>query len=98
MPHMEPQGFDPLLQRPREGLRSRAGRLKGMALEVRVSRARCIATQSCIHAAPGVFELDEYRISTVVDPEGDPLEAVVEAAESCPTGAIAVFRDGEQLA
>jgi ferredoxin len=70
----------------------------GVAVEVQVSRARCIATQSCIHAAPGVFELDEQRLSTVIDPDAEPLEAVVEAAENCPTGAISVFRDGVQLA
>ncbi len=74
------------------------GYARAMALEVRVNRARCIATQSCMHAAQGVFELDEQRIATVRDPEAEPLDAVVEAAESCPTGAISVFRDGVQLA
>ena len=69
-----------------------------MGLEVRVDRSRCIATKSCTYAAPRTFELDDQLISTVVDPEGDPLEAVLEAAEECPTGAISVFRDGQQLA
>lgn len=69
-----------------------------MALEVRVDRARCIATKSCVHGAPGVFQLDDVRISTVVDPHGEPLETVVEAAENCPTGAISVFQDGRRLA
>ena len=68
-----------------------------MAVEVRVDRTRCIATQSCIHTAPGVFELDDVRIATVIDPEAEPLEVVLEAAENCPTGAIAVLRDGEAL-
>ncbi len=69
-----------------------------MGLEVRVDRSRCIATKSCIYAAPGVFQLDEMRISTVIDPHGDPLDAVIEAAENCPTSAISVFQDGRQLA
>ena len=69
-----------------------------MALDVRVDRSRCIATKSCIYAAPGVFELDEVRISTVRDPQADPLDAVIEAAESCPTSAISVFQDGRRLA
>ena len=68
-----------------------------MALDVRVDRARCIATKSCIHAAPGVFELDDVRISTVRDPNAEPLEAIVEAAENCPTSAISVFQDGRRL-
>ncbi len=63
-----------------------------------MDRSRCIATKSCIYAAPGVFQLDDMRISTVIDPQGDPLDAVIEAAENCPTSAISVFRDGRQLA
>ena len=67
-------------------------------MDVRVNRARCIATKSCIHAAPGTFELDDQRISTVIDPGAEPVEALIDAAESCPTNAISVFRDGRQLA
>ena len=69
-----------------------------MAVDVRVDRARCIAAQSCVNAAPRTFELDELRISTVIDPEAERLDALIEAAEYCPTGAISVFRDGEKLA
>lgn len=69
-----------------------------MGLEVRVDRTRCIASQSCVHAAPATFELDEQRIATVLDPEAEPRDAVLEAAETCPTGAISVFEDGQQLA
>ncbi|MDQ3978973.1 MAG: ferredoxin [Actinomycetota bacterium] len=68
-----------------------------MAIEVRVDRTRCIGSKSCTYAAPGTFELDDQLISTVINPEADPLESVLEAAEVCPTGAISVFRDGEQL-
>lgn len=67
-------------------------------LEVRVSRARCIATKSCIHAAPRVFALDATRVATVINPSGEPLDAVMEAMENCPTGAISVFLNGVQLA
>ncbi len=69
-----------------------------MAIEVRVQRAFCIAAKSCINAAPHTFELDSTLVSTVVDPEGDPEDDVVSAAEACPTGAISVFRDGVQIA
>ena len=69
-----------------------------MALEVRVDRTRCIGAKSCVYAAPGTFELDDQLISTVIDPEANPVPALVEAAESCPTGSISVFRDGEKLA
>ena len=69
-----------------------------MALEVRVQRALCIATKSCINSAPRTFQLDPTMVATVVDPEGDPEPDVVNAAECCPTGAISVFKDGERIA
>lgn len=67
-------------------------------VEIQVNRARCMAAKSCINAAPGVFQLDEVRISTVRDADGEPLEVILQAAEACPTGAISVTRDGEKLA
>ncbi len=69
-----------------------------MALEVRVQRALCIATKSCINAAPRTFALDPTQVATVVDPEGDAEDDVIRAAEACPTGAISVFRDGARIA
>jgi ferredoxin len=69
-----------------------------MAIEVEVQRARCIGIKSCVTAAPGTFALDQSGISTVRNPEGDPESALVEAAESCPTGAISVFKDGVRIA
>ena len=69
-----------------------------MALEVRVQRALCIATKSCVRTAPRTFTLDPTLVATVVDPEGDPEADVVDAAEACPTGAIKVFKDGVQIA
>ena len=69
-----------------------------MALDVRVQRARCIASKSCINAAPGTFALDPTQVATVTDAGGDPDDDVVRAAEACPTGAITVFRDGVRIA
>lgn len=69
-----------------------------MAVEVKVERARCIGSKTCISAAPGVFHLDSQRIAVVVDPDAVPIDQVVRAAVNCPTGALSVFEDGEQLA
>ena len=41
---------------------------------------------------------EQYRVPFVTDPEGDPEEKVVIAAQGCPTQAISVWRDGAQLA
>jgi ferredoxin len=68
-----------------------------MALEVKIQRARCIATKACVNAAPATFSMDPVNVATATEPPGDGEDDVVRAAESCPTGAISVWRDGEQL-
>ena len=67
-----------------------------MAIEIEVSSARCIASKACVHAAEGVFEVVD-GVARVRDPNAAPLEDVLAAAEECPTGAIKVKRDGQQL-
>ncbi len=69
-----------------------------MALEVRVQRARCIASKACVNAAPDTFSIDDTNVATATDPPGDPDDDLIRAAEACPTGAISVWRDGSQLA
>jgi ferredoxin len=60
-----------------------------MALDISVSAARCIASKACVHAAEGVFEVVDGR-ARVVDPTAASLEEILDAADSCPTGAITV--------
>ena len=67
-----------------------------MAVEIEVSAARCIASKACVHAAEGVFEIVD-GIARVVDPAAAPLDDILAAAEGCPTGAINVRKDGQQL-
>ncbi len=50
----------------------------------------CSGFGSCAELAPAVFQLDRSGVvSLLVDESDDP--AVVEAANSCPMGAITVF-------
>jgi len=67
-----------------------------MAIDIEVSSARCIASKACTHAAEGVFEVVD-GIARVVNTQAAPLEDVLAAAEECPTGAITVRKDGQQL-
>ena len=69
-----------------------------MPIEIRIDRDKCMGSGNCSFWAPGTFDLDEEGISIVTDPEGDPEEKVVLAAQGCPTQAISVWRDGEQIA
>ncbi|MBV8161863.1 MAG: ferredoxin [Acidimicrobiia bacterium] len=69
-----------------------------MAVEIRIDRAKCMGSGNCSFWAPATFDLDEEGIAIVLDAEGDPDEKAVLAAQGCPTQAISVWRDGEQLA
>ena len=45
---------------------------------------------SCQFHAPHTFDLDTECRVIVIDEQGDPLQAIRNAAEGCPTRAIAV--------
>lgn len=68
-------------------------------LRIEVNYHRCVGSSICVLTAPHTFALNHDGQSAVTDPEGDPFETVLEAAEGCPTMAITVFdaNTGEQL-
>jgi ferredoxin len=72
-----------------------------MARRVRVSVDHnvCVGNSMCETIAPKVFVLNEQRQSEAVNPEGDTLEKILEAAENCPVSAILVedVETGERL-
>jgi ferredoxin len=63
-----------------------------MAKKVRVSVDHnvCAGNSMCEIIAPKVFVLNEQRQSEAVNPQGDTLEKILEAAENCPVSAILV--------
>jgi ferredoxin len=67
-----------------------------MAIEIEVSAARCMGSKTCTHAADGVFVM-AGDVARVANPTAAPLEDILAAAEGCPTGAIKVRKDGQQL-
>jgi ferredoxin len=68
-------------------------------LRVWVDHDVCVGNAMCETIAPRVFRLDENRQSEAVDPDGDTLEKILEAAENCPVSAIFVedAETGEKL-
>ena len=68
-------------------------------LKVSVDLAVCVGNAMCETFATNTFTLNEDRQSSVVNPDGDPEEQVLEAAENCPVSAITVedAETGEQL-
>jgi ferredoxin len=59
-------------------------------VQVTVDRALCIGSGDCVETAPDVFQLDEEDKAVVIDPDGAPLDVVLEAAGNCPVTAIFV--------
>ena len=68
-------------------------------LNIVVDHNVCVGNAMCETFATNTFALNEDRQSSVVNPEGDPEELVLEAAENCPVSAITVTdaETGEQL-
>jgi ferredoxin len=60
-----------------------------------VDRDRCMGSGLCVMYAPGTFEHDEQAKATVVDPAGDPIDAIRTAVEACPVRALQLLDDDE---
>jgi ferredoxin len=59
-------------------------------LRVWVDHQACVGNAMCETIATRTFRLNDNRQSEVVDPAGDSVEKVLEAAENCPVSAIFV--------
>ena len=84
------------------GVRARRSRLSlGLSpqnkVRIEVDRALCIGSGDCVDTAPDVFELDEDDKARVIDPDGAPLEDILEAAGNCPVTAIFVIGEEGDL-
>jgi ferredoxin len=76
---------------------ARSARKDGDMLRATVDRARCQGAGECIHIAPQSFRMDETVSAVAIDPFGDDESALMEAAQSCPNGAIQLTRDGLEI-
>ena len=61
--------------------------------EIKVDRDLCMGSGMCIVYAPGTFAHDDETKAIVVDPEGDPIDAIRNAVQACPTSAISLTED-----
>jgi ferredoxin len=60
---------------------------------VRILRAECCGSGSCMDIAPAVFAIDSKNKAIVLDPEAAERATLIEAAEACPCTAIIVEDD-----
>lgn len=71
-----------------------------MSYKPTVLRDKCIGAASCVAVAPKTFKLDDQNKAVVIQTTGDPDtdEAILLAAQSCPTAAIEVYdQDGKKI-
>ncbi len=67
-------------------------------MRVRVDREVCVGIGNCVAVAPTVFQLDAENKATVLKPDSDNEDKLINAAESCPVSAIIIEDDtGRQV-
>jgi ferredoxin len=64
-----------------------------MTVRIEISRDKCMGSGNCLFWAPGVFELGDDGVAFIVDPDAASERQIMQAAEGCPTQAIAVVED-----
>jgi ferredoxin len=71
--------------------------MPGRIARIAVDRNACIGSAMCVFIAPGVFQLDDEGVSTVVNAGGDTDAKILEAAEGCPVTAIRLEDENSEL-
>jgi ferredoxin len=66
-------------------------------IQIAIDRAECIGSGQCVVVAPRAFVLDNAMKAAVLDPSAESLDAILEAAEICPTQAIYVSQGKDAL-
>jgi len=66
-------------------------------LRIHADRSACRGARACVRRAPGTFFLDAQRRVVVAPEQGDPNDAILEAARACPNFVIEVRRGEERL-
>ena len=69
-----------------------------MAYEVRIDLAECMSSGVCVSNSPSAFGFDDDELAVVLPGAaslGD--DALLKAARRCPSGAIALYDDGEPV-
>ena len=62
-----------------------------------VDRELCMGSGMCIVYAANTFAHDDETKAIVVDPTGDSIEAIRIAVEACPTSAIRIVDDNNEV-
>jgi ferredoxin len=61
-----------------------------------VDRDLCMGSGMCIVYAPNTFAHDDETKAVVIDPAGDPIDAIRNAVQACPTSAIRLVDENDE--
>jgi ferredoxin len=66
--------------------------------EVTVDRDECVSAGKCVASVPGYFMFDDDELA-MIDPDGPKPDdgTLLRVARACPSMAIHLFRDGDEL-
>ncbi len=71
---------------------------EGKKVKIRIDKELCVSVGTCVAIANKTFKLDEDGLAEIIDADGDDLNTIVAAAQSCPTKAIEVYdSEGNKL-
>ena len=62
--------------------------------KIEIDRDACVGDGLCVDEEPDTFEMDDEDIAVVINQEGDDPEAILDAAQACPSDAI-ILHDAE---
>lgn len=71
--------------------------IDGHEIEVAIDRSLCVGSGPCFVIAPRAFALDDAMKAIVLAPNEESEEALLDAAQECPTQAIYLSRRGEPI-
>ena len=61
--------------------------------EIKIDRELCLGSGMCMVYAPSTFAHDGQTKAVVTDPNGDPIDAIRNAVQACPTNALQLADD-----
>ncbi len=65
--------------------------------QIKIDRQKCIGCGTCSALAPNTFEIDNDMKAKVKNPNGNDEKTILQAAQSCPTEAIELTKDGKKV-
>lgn len=68
-----------------------------MAYKIKIDKEKCIGCGTCSALAGNTFDIGDDMKAKVLKEDGDDDDTILQAAQSCPTLAIILEKDGKKV-